>query len=433
MKLAILGGGGFRVPLVHQALLASDLIDEVSLHDSDPARLATIERVLRQAPGAERIRLRSTTTLEEALPGADFVFSAIRVGGTRGRVQDERIALEAGVLGQETTGAGGLAYALRTVPIALQIAEAVRRVAPDAFVVNFTNPAGIVTEAMQTLLADRVIGICDTPSGLAQRASALLGLPADEIEIDYVGLNHLGWLRRIVHRGVDRLPDLLADDALLSQLDEARMFGPDWLRMLGAVPNEYLYYYYYQREARQAIEAAAQTRGEYLRDQQGAFYREGAERPPEARQLWQAALAQREATYLSESREAHEERHAVGGGYEQVALAVMTAIAGNASARLILNVANGATIAGLDARAVVEVPCRVDASGAHPQPTPRVDAEHLGLMQQIKAVERLVIEAATTRSAATATRALALHPLVDSVAVARTLTRRYGDAFDLFD
>jgi 6-phospho-beta-glucosidase len=246
-------------------------------------------------------------------------------------------------------------------------------------------------------------------------------------------LNHLGWLRRIVHQGVDRLPELLADDARLGQLDEAGMFGPDWLRMLGAVPNEYLYYYYYQREARQSIEAAAQTRGEYLRDQQSAFYRESAQQPQEARRLWQAALAQREATYLSESREAHEERHSVGGGYEQVALAVMTAIAGDASTRLILNVANGTTISGLDASAVVEVPCLVDASGAHPQPTPPVSAEHLGLMQQVKAVERLTIEAAATRSAATATRALALHPLVDSVAVARILTRRYGDAFDLFD
>jgi 6-phospho-beta-glucosidase len=433
MKLAILGGGGFRVPLVHQALLASDLIDEVSLYDSGPGRLTTIEQVLRQAPGAERIRLHATTSLAEALPGADFVFSAIRVGGVQGRVQDERIALEAGVLGQETTGAGGLAYALRTVPVALQIAEMVRQLAPDAFVVNFTNPAGIVTEAMQAVLGDRVIGICDTPSGLAHRAGSLLGLLDSEVDIDYVGLNHLGWLRRIVHQGVDRLPELLADDARLARLDEARMFGADWLRMLGAVPNEYLYYYYYQREARQAIEAAGQTRGEYLRDQQGEFYRQGAQQPEEARRLWQAALAQREATYLSESREAHEERHAVGGGYEQVALAVMTAIAGNASAQLILNVANGDTIAGLDARAVVEVPCRVDSSGAWPEATPPVSAEHLGLMQQVKAVERLTIEAAVTRSSETATRALALHPLVDSVAVARTLTRRYGDAFGLFD
>ncbi|MCW2524634.1 MAG: 6-phospho-beta-glucosidase [Frankiales bacterium] len=432
MKLAILGGGGFRVPLVYQALLASELIDEVSLFDTSPARLRAITQVLGQC-GPSRIRVRPTTVLDEALPGADFVFSAIRVGGLEGRVADERIALAAGVLGQETTGAGGIAYALRTVPIALDIAERVQRLAPSAFVINFTNPAGLITEAMQTVLGPRVIGICDTPTGLARRVVELLGLSESDVELDYVGLNHLGWLRRVLHRGQDLLPGLLAEPARLSRLDEARMFGVDWLRLLGVIPNEYLYYFYYQREALAAITGAERTRGEFLAAQQHDFYRQSAERPEHAWKLWQGALQVREATYLAESRAEDENRHAAGGGYEQVALGVMNAIAGDTPARLILNVANGSTIAGLDAHAVVEVPCVVDRNGARPLPASAVAPAQLGLMLQLKAVERLTIAAAQTRRSDLAVTAFALHPLVDSVSVARTLSRDYDQAFGLFD
>ena len=149
MKLAILGGGGFRVPLVYQALTAGQaesgpLIDELWLYDTDPGRLAVIESVLRQLPGP--VPLRATTSLDDALQSADFVFSAIRVGGLAGRNADERAAIEAGLIGQETTGPGGLAYALRTIPVARDIAARVRALAPEAYLINFTNPAGIITE-----------------------------------------------------------------------------------------------------------------------------------------------------------------------------------------------------------------------------------------------------------------------------------------------
>ena len=172
MRLTICGGGGFRVPLVHGELLRRPElgVSEVVLHDTDEARLTAMSSVLRgrPAPGPAPA-VRAVTRLDEALLGADVVFSALRVGGLAGRVADERCALDRGLLGQETTGAGGLTYALRTVPVAVALAEAIARVAPHALVINFTNPAGLVTEAMQRVLGDRVVGICDSPLGLATR------------------------------------------------------------------------------------------------------------------------------------------------------------------------------------------------------------------------------------------------------------------------
>src|SRR5262249_36862276 len=238
-----------------------------------------------------------------ALIGADFVFSAIRVDGLGGRTVDERVALELGVLGQETTGPGGVAYALRTIPVCLHIADRIAEIAPDAWVINFTNPAGMVTEAMQRRLGNRVIGICDSPIGLGHRASRILGLDGAQIAFDYVGLNHLGWLRGLRVGGVDRLPELLADDAALAQLEEARILGLDWVRSLGAIPNEYLYYYYYNREAVASIRGAEATRGEFLRRQQEAFYAAVDAEPGSAWGIWSRTRAEREATYMAESRD----------------------------------------------------------------------------------------------------------------------------------
>ena len=270
MRLTILGGGGFRVPLVHRALLADARREapgrctELVLHDTDDTRARVIASILSAqaegVPGAPRVRL--TDDLDEALRGADFVFSAIRVGGTHGRVQDEQVPLAEGVLGQETVGAGGVLYGLRTVPVAERIAERVAALAPRAWIINFTNPAGLVTEAMAGVLArygmaERVIGICDSPVGLVRRAARAAGADPATVTCDYVGLNHLGWLRRLEVDGRDLLPGLLADEAALTSFEEGRLFGADWLRALGALPNEYLHYYYFRRETLASVRAAA--------------------------------------------------------------------------------------------------------------------------------------------------------------------------------
>lgn len=430
MRLSLLGGGGFRVPLVYAALAqggaAAGLIEELTLYDTDPRRLRVISSVLAQLPGGPRVR--TTDDLREALRGADFVFSALRVGGTRGRVRDERIPLDHGVIGQETVGAGGVLYGLRTVPVALDIARTVARVAPEARVINFTNPAGMVTEAMASVLGERVIGICDSPVGLVRRAAKALGVRPETLDYDYVGLNHLGWLRSLRHDGVDLLPALLDSQERLNSFEEGRLFGPRLLRALRALPNEYLHYYYFRRETLQAVAGARETRGEFLARQQEAFFTEAAGQPAAAYELWSRTRREREATYLAESREASGagERDACdleGGGYEQVALTLMRALSGQGEGRLILNVrqdagrsvgSEGSLLPGFTGDAVIETVCEVGPRGARPLPCAPPGPAELGLMLQVKAVERATIEAARTGSRTAALRALALHPLVDS-------------------
>ncbi|MFG2755848.1 6-phospho-beta-glucosidase [Streptomyces wuyuanensis] len=429
MRLTILGGGGFRVPLVYGALLGDreeGRVTRVTLHDLDASRLRAVATVLAQqasgvpdAPGVE-----VTTDLDEALSGADFVFSAIRVGGLEGRAADERVALAEGVLGQETVGAGGIAYGLRTVPVATDIARRVAALAPDAWVINFTNPAGLVTEAMSRVLGDRVIGICDSPVGLGRRVARALGADPGRVWADYVGLNHLGWLRGLRVAGRDELPRLLADPVALGSLEEGRLFGTDWLRSLGAIPNEYLHYYYFNRETVRAYRRAERTRGVFLRDQQAGFYAE-----PSLKR-WESTLAEREATYMADNREAsgagrRADEDLESGGYEKVALALMRAVARDERATLILNVRNGTTLSVLDADAVIEVPCLVDANGAHPYAVDPLPGHATGLVTAVKAVEREVMTAAESGSRAAAVRAFALHPLVDSVTVARRLLDGY--------
>ncbi|MCX4855449.1 6-phospho-beta-glucosidase [Streptomyces canus] len=434
MKLTILGGGGFRVPLVYGALLtdrAEGRVTEVVLHDLDAGRLSAVGRVLAEQAAAvpDAPTVTTTTDLDEALRGADFIFSAIRVGGLEGRADDERVALAEGVLGQETVGAGGIAYGLRTVPVAVDIARRVARLAPDAWVINFTNPAGLVTEAMSRHLGDRVIGICDSPVGLGRRIARVLGANPNEAWIDYVGLNHLGWVRGLKIAGRDELPRLLADPDLLGSFEEGKLFGVDWLQSLGAIPNEYLHYYYFNREAVRAYQHAEKTRGAFLADQQARFYDEVGAPGSKALDVWDRTRAEREATYMSENRETAGagERDAddLSGGYEKVALALMRAIARDERTTLILNVRNQGTLSVLDHDAVIEVPCLVDANGAHPVSVAPLPDHATGLVCSVKAVEREVLAAAGSASRATAVKAFALHPLVDSVNVARKLVEGY--------
>lgn len=452
MRLAIIGGGGFRVPLVYGALFAGGSgtgqapepsgITEVALYDSEPARVRAIGHVLSQLaagrPGAPRVVV--CTDLDDALRGAAFVFCAIRVGGLSGRTIDERSALDLGLLGQETTGPGGVCYGLRTVPVMVEIASRIAAVAPDAWTINFTNPAGMITEAMSAVLGDRVLGICDTPVGLFGRVADHFGVDEAQGWFDYFGLNHLGWLRSAYVAGRDRLPELLADDEALLGMEEGRLFGPAWIRSLGMIPNEYLHYYYNNRDAIASITSQPQTRGEFLLDQQARFYAEAEKDPSMALREWKRTLREREDSYMADAVAGTptgtpagtcegEQEHREGGGYERVAVAVMRAISGHGSTRLVLNTRNRGALPCLDDDAVVEVPCLVDSNGAHPVAVGSVPAHAAGLMTSVKAVERTTIEAALTGSRSAAVRALALHPLVDSVRVAEELLAAYLSSY----
>lgn len=440
MRLAILGGGGFRTPLVYEAVARQATgmrVDEVVLHDIDSTRLRVIERITSEMAGRlghEATRVRVTTELREAVHGADFVFSAIRVGGAAARVTDERVALDLGVLGQETVGPGGLAYALRTIPVMRRVAETIAAEAPGAWVINFTNPAGIVTEAMQQVLGKRVVGICDTPIGLVRRAARTLGVSPADADYDYLGLNHLGWLRAVRRDEVDLLPTLLADDALLVGIEEARLIGLDYVRQTGALPNEYLYYYLHTDDAIRRIRDSGQTRGEFLLRQQGGFYETVANQCCDSPlDQWRDALHTREATYMAEGRD--EERLAediAGGGYQEVALRLMTAIATDTPARMILNVANGSgdngpVVTQLPADLTVEVGCLVNGAGVRPLPVAPPTLEQLGRMARLRAAERRILDAALKGDAGAAWEGFAIHPLVDSPTVGARLLDGYRE------
>ena len=424
MKLAIIGGGGFRVPLLYGTLLQRRPFDEIVLHDVDAERLERMAQVLegQAAEHGDRVPFRTTTDLDDALEGAGFVFLAIRVGGLEGRTIDEGVPLGQGVLGQETIGAGGICFALRTIPAAVEVAAR----APGAWIINFTNPAGMVTEALQQVVGDRAIGICDTPSGLCRRVAAVLG--GSELQFDYFGLNHLGWLKGVHDTSGDRLPELLADDAALERLEEGRVFGAEWLRSLGMVPSEYLYYFYFASETVAAL--GERPRGAYLVEQQAGFYAATGDAPEQALARWRAAKDERDRTYMAEARDGHDgSSHAEDepGGYEAEAMAVVEAITADAGAVRILNVANRSALPFLDERAVVEVPCVVSASGVRPLAVGPVPDHARALVETVKAVERTTIDAALTGSTSLAVKALALHPLVPSVTAAREIFAGYRE------
>jgi 6-phospho-beta-glucosidase len=435
MKLTIVGGGGFRVPLVYGALLARRdrlAFDEVVLHDVDAERLERVSGVLRglaEERGAD-LPFRVTTDLGDAVDDADFVFCAIRVGQLEGRVIDESVPLALNVLGQETTGPGGICFALRTIPAMIELAQTIAARAPQAWLINFTNPAGMVTEAVRQVLGDRVIGICDTPSALCRRVARALGHTPEEMWFDYFGLNHLGWLQAASDSTGDRLPALLSDDAALAGFEEGRLFGGDWLRALGMIPNEYLYYFYFGADTVSTIREQEQPRGAYLLESQAAFYAQDGQAPAEALGAWRATRDERDRTYMAEARSAAgvTDEHDDGGeagGYEGEALALVEAIANNTRAIMILNTANRSALPFLDEHAVVEVPAIVGRSGPVPVAIGPTPAHAQALVSQIKDVERTTIEAALSGSAEMAVRALAMHPLVPSVSVARAIFDGY--------
>lgn len=271
---------------------------------------------------------------------------------------------------------------ITAIPVMREIAQTIAREAPNACVITFKNPAGIVTEAMRGVLGDRVVGICDIPIGLVKRVARLLGVSASEmnerVRYDYAGLNHLGWLRKVYVDGIDQLPEILDSDASLSQIKEARLIGFDWVHAERALPNEYLYYYPYGNKAVEAINEKGQTRGEFLLEQQARFY-DGAKLAESPYALWREVLREREATYMAESRgegEEREEADVAGGGYQEVALRLMAALATGRTERIILNVGNRAggiggigvlrVIDTLPEDCTIEVPCLVDQNGIHP-------------------------------------------------------------------
>jgi 6-phospho-beta-glucosidase len=434
MKLTLIGAGGFRTPVIYRALAAGEVstrYDQVAFHDIDQTRLdrigCVLEGIADELGSSPPVTM--TTDLDAAVDGADIVYCAVRAGGMAGRILDEAAALAEGVIGQETTGPGGITFALRSVPVVTAIAEVVERRAPDATFVNFTNPVGLVTEAARRVLGDRVIGICDAPLDLCKRVAGAIGQPVEDLWFDYFGINHLGWLRGVLHNGRDVLPDLLADRERLETFEEGRLFGADWLQSIGMIPNEYLYYYYDNAEALEAMQAG-RVRSAFLEKQQAAFYA-GQGSPIEALRDWRQTHAERESHYMEEAWTGREDAMAGivaargPGDYGTLALNLVDGLHGDGNRVMILDVPNRSSLPFLDEAAVVEVPCVIGRGGVVPTAIGSVPLDAQGLILAVRAAERAAIDAALSGSRALAIKALALHPLVPSVETAGRILDGY--------
>lgn len=450
MKLTILGAAGVRTPLVLRSIIARQQrigLSELALMDVDAERLKLMRALCEPLLAAEGVAFKTLWTQDarEAIRGADYVITTFRVGGMESRVIDEQVPLKYGVLGQETTGPGGFAMALRTIPVVLEYVQMVREEAPRAWFLNFTNPAGIVTEAIFKVGGyRRVVGICDNPAAMWRTAALVLNVPPSDLLLEYFGLNHLGWVRAVYHKGVDRLPEIMQYLEAHPDVDLPGLpsLPADFIRLLGLLPNEYNFFYYATQQAVGNLQRAGQSRAQQIMPFNVELYRtlsrmydQGAA-PEEMQAVYVEYLIKRHETYMSlETGHRHKlpelpqqagEMEDAAEGYSGVALGVIEALQGRTGA-IILNVPNEGAITGMAEDDVVEVTCYVGQGAVRPLAMGTIPDHALGLMKRVKAYERLTIQAAVEHSYELALEALSLHPLVPSFEVAQAILEDYRE------
>lgn len=433
MKVCVLGSG-LRTPLLIHGLVHSGLgIDQVALYDIRPTRSHLMSEIGAKIAEGTDTQVSATPVLEMAIESSSFVISSIRVGDMECRACDERHALECGFAGQETTGPAGCAMALRTIPVALEHARIVERIAPSAWIVNFTNPAGIITQAISTHTAAKVLGICDTPAELFHQISLALGEPPEDVQCDYFGLNHLGWVRAVSVRGKPLISRLMADQTLLRRLYPTELFPASFLRALRLIPTEYLFFYYNQELARRNQRSAGVTRGEELNALNAQVWAtlEDAVRAGDsgaALHSYRRYLNRRNASYMKlegsgqsafQGPDPAWDPFQGATGYHRIAVDAIRALTSAQPRSMILNVPNRGAIEGLAAEDIVEVPCMVDRSGARPLAVGPVPQAVQGLMHSVKHYERLTVQAAVEKRWDTAALALSINPIVGSWEPAR--------------
>lgn len=402
MKVTVVGAGSTYTPeLVEGLIRRSELgLHEVVLYDINAERLEIVGGLARRMVAAANWpgELTVSTELDEAVTGAGAVLLQLRVGGQAARLRDETIPLKFDCIGQETTGPGGFMKALRTVPVVLDIADRVRRLAADdAWILDFTNPVGIVTRALLDE-GHRAVGLCNVAIGFERRFAALLGVAPESVHLEHVGLNHLTWIRSVEVDGHDRLQDLI--DAHGDSFAEDIGVSTELMRTLGAIPSYYLRYFYCESEVLDE-ERSGHTRAEEVmaieRDLLTMYADPTLDHKP-------ALLEQRGGAYYSEA-----------------AARLLDSLVNNRGDTQVVDVRNDGTIDGLPDEAVVEVPCIIDSDGAHPIPQPALAPEMLGLVQHVTAYEVLTIEAARSGDRDVALRALLANPLVREWETSRTM------------
>jgi 6-phospho-beta-glucosidase len=397
VRVTVVGGGSTYTPeLVAGLARERDRLDlaELVLHDVDPERLEVVGGLARRMLAREGFGgwLLCTGDLDRALDGADAVLLQLRVGGQAARLGDETFPLRCGCIGQETTGAGGLAKALRTVPVVLEIAARARDLAaPGAWIVDFTNPVGIVTRALLDA-GHRAVGLCNVAIGFQRLFARLLGVEPARVAVDQVGLNHLTWVRGARLDGDDALGELIGahGDAIAADVGLPRAL----LEELGAVPSYYLRYF-------------------YAHDAVLAEQRAGTPRAATVAEIERELLELYRDPRLDTKPALLEQRG--GAFYSEAATALLAALVTGDGSVQVLDVRNGGALAGLAADDVVEVPARVEAGGPVALPQPPLPPELVGLVQHVAAYERLAARAAVSRAPTDVRRALLAHPLIGQI------------------
>jgi 6-phospho-beta-glucosidase len=410
MKLAVIGAGSTYTPELVSGLSRERErvpLDELVLHDVDAERrdvVGGLARRMLERQGYDG-RLTLTGDLDAALDGADFVLIQIRVGGQEARLRDETIPVACGCVGQETTGAGGLAKALRTVPVVLEIAERAReRAADGAWIVDFTNPVGIVTRALLDA-GHRAIGLCNVAIGFQRAIAASMGVEPERVLVDQVGLNHLTWIRAVYLDGRDVMAEVL--DRHMEAAAGQSALPPELIRELGAIPSYYLRYF-------------------YTEDERLAEMRSAKPRAQEVAEIERELLAMYRDPGLSEKPALLERRG--GAFYSEAATQLVAALASDSGDAQVVDVRNGGTIRGLADDDVVEVPARIGRDGAEPLAQAPLAPELLGLVQHVAAYERLAAEAAVSGDRELAAKAMLANPLVGQWPLSRELLRKMLEA-----
>ena len=444
MKIAVIGGGGVRSIFLAKSLMqqAKRLgIKHIVFMDNDSRKLNIFGKMSAKLAKLidPDIEFEITSNPELAIKDADYMITTIRVGGDEMRVRDEREALSLGILGQETTGAAGLSFAMRSIPALQEYCELARKIAsPDVKIFNFTNPAGVVSQTLRDLGYDFTFGICDAPSGLLRSFAKLYDVSPERITGDCYGLNHLSYFNSIKLDGKEILPELLRNPDIYKKTD-MRVFKPDLVNHFSCVLNEYLYYFYYREEAVENILRAGITRGEVIRDINEQMLQElekmDVDQDFEAcLRVFEKWYGKRELAYMSnetgvkrEESEYHFDIYSPDeGGYAGVALRYIEAVGEQLDKEMILCAPNEGAIPGLRDDDVVELTCTIHKGNilthkVNPDPIP------MALIRQVKEYERLASYAIRNRSISAAIDALMVHPLVNSYSYAKKLVNRYID------
>ena len=444
MKLTVIGGGGVRSIFLAKSIAqkAARLgIDELVFMDNNAEKLNIYGEMAGKVAEILDPNLKFTATLDakEAIEGADYIITTIREGGDEMRVKDERIALNLGVLGQETTGAAGLSFAMRSVYALKEYCEMVKKYAkPNCKVFNFTNPAGVVSQTLSDMGYDFTFGICDAPSGMLRSFAELYGVDPDTVKGEIFGLNHLSYFTSIKIGDKEILPELIENDEAYEKTD-MKFFEKKLLRERGAILNEYLYYFYYREKAVQNILNAPKTRGEQICEINKAMTEELSRVDirnnfDEALKIFEHWYGVREDNYMASETgkkrknkwhfDIHEKDD---GGYADVALKYIEIAESGGSDSMILCTKNNGAIPGLLDSDIVEITCDITKDGATPHKFQTVDEQNFELVRRVKLYERLASKAIREKSIQAAVEALTVHPLVNSYSLATELTDKYLD------